>query len=391
MRIAEFGKYYPPHPGGIESYVQQCCSALSHEHEVRAFVYNTCMKQVHDTINDIRVYRAPRILEFASQPVALTLGHNIKLFSPDLLHLHWPNPLSAIICETQLKEIPVVVTHHADITRQRLLRHAVIPTYRKLLKRATSVIVTSGKTAAQSNDLGRARRDTTMIPIGVNEASLALTPTVERYMDYLRRVVVNRNHLVVGFVGRLVSYKGIDVLLKALVGLPGVSAIIAGDGPLRATLQAAAYNFGVADRVKFLGQINDFMRAALYRTIDIFVLPSVSTAETFGIVQVEAQLCQCPIIASNLSSGVTEVTIHGTTGLCVQPGNSEALAEAVKLLAANPELRKRFGKAGFERASALYKAAAVDERLREHFRFLESRLNARVHRHGAATPTSEFT
>ena len=390
LRVAELGKFYPPHPGGIEAYVQQCCSALSQQHEVGAFVCNDSMKCARDVVSGVHVYRAPRILELASQPLTLSLGHEVKRFAPDLLHLHWPNPLAVLICETQLRNVPVVVTHHADVTRQKILRYGVIPIYRKLLRRAISVTVTSGKNSAQSSDLGSARRDVTVIPIGVDEAAIALTPNVKSDIDYLRRLVTE-DRLVLGFVGRHVSYKGIDVLLHALARLPGVYAIIAGDGPLRNTWQAAAYSLGIANRVIFLGHISDSMRAAMYRTIDIFVLPSVTTAETFEIVQVEAQLCRCPIIASDLSSGVTEVTIHGETGLCVQPGNSEALTEAVKLLAADPELRRRFGEAGFERASAFYKASAVEDRLREHFRSLEMRLNTPVHRHGAATRTSEVT
>lgn len=79
MRVAELGKFYPPHPGGMEAYIQQCCSALSQQHEVGAFVYNESMKAARDIVGGIQVYRAPRILELASQPIALTLGQEVKV------------------------------------------------------------------------------------------------------------------------------------------------------------------------------------------------------------------------------------------------------------------------------------------------------------------------
>lgn len=377
MRIVELGKYYPPLLGGMESYLEQVCVVLSRDHQVAAITFNDGPKTIDEVRDGVRVIRAGRVLNVCSQPIALNVGRHIRRFSPDLIHLHWPNPLAALLCATGLSDIPIVVTHHADITRQRLLRRTVLPIYRKLLQRAISVIVLSRKNAELSRDLGINVIRVNSIPFGVDATALAVTPEVELQMSHLR-ARITRARSVLGFVGRHVSYKGVDVLVRALVNLPGTFAIIAGDGPLRATWEKLAGELGVADRAIFLGRINNTMKAALYRVIDIFVLPSVSAAEAFGIVQVEAQLCGCPIIASSIASGVTEVTIHGETGLCVQPGCPDALAIAVERLAEEPQLRKQFGLAGYKRASALYSIGSVEAKLRDHFRWVEGKLNCNV-------------
>lgn len=137
--------------------------------------------------------------------------------------------------------------------------------------------------------------------------------------------------LVVGYSGRLETYKGVDVLLRAIALLPDVRLLIAGEGPERMTLITLADELGVADRVTFLGHLGSDL-PAFYRDLDALVVPSMPTPgwlEQFGRVVVEAMASGVPVVASR-SGALPDVV--GDAGVLVQPGRAEEIAGAVKSL-----------------------------------------------------------
>ena len=114
-------------------------------------------------------------------------------------------------------------------------------------------------------------------------------------------------------VGRLVSYKGVEFLIRALESIKARLWII-GSGPLEASLKNLAREKGLADRIEFLGQLSDEEVVRYYHACDVFVLPSITNAEMFGVVQLEAMACRKPVISTNLPTGVPWVNQHGKTG-----------------------------------------------------------------------------
>ncbi len=144
------------------------------------------------------------------------------------------------------------------------------------------------------------------------------------------------------FVGRLVPYKGLDVLLKAAQRVPA-TILIAGDGPLAEPLKAQAAAAGLGSRVQFLGHLTDKEIVANFHACDVFVLPSVTRAETFGVVQLEAMACGKPVVSTNLPTGVPWVNRHLETGLVVPPGDEDALAAALTTLVSDPAWSRRMG------------------------------------------------
>jgi rhamnosyl/mannosyltransferase len=151
------------------------------------------------------------------------------------------------------------------------------------------------------------------------------------------------------FVGRLVYYKGVEYLIKAMKEVDAELLLI-GDGKLRAELTALTNEMGLAHKVHFLGEISDEELPEYYHACDVFVLPSISPAEGFGLVQIEAQACGKPVVSTSLPTGVPFVNLHEKTGLIVPPKNSKALAEAINKLLGSSNVRKEYESRALERA-----------------------------------------
>ena len=150
-------------------------------------------------------------------------------------------------------------------------------------------------------------------------------------------------------VGRLVYYKGFDVLIRAMASVRG-KLVIVGDGPLRGELQGLAAQLGVTDKVVFAGEINNAGVMPYYHAADLFALASVARSEAFGIVQIEAMAAGLPVVNTSLDSGVPFVSLDGQTGLTVPPENPTALAGAINRLLDDDGLRQSLGQAGVRRA-----------------------------------------
>jgi rhamnosyl/mannosyltransferase len=159
-------------------------------------------------------------------------------------------------------------------------------------------------------------------------------------------------------VGRLVSYKGIEFLIRAMTSVNG-RLLIAGDGPLRSRLIELSASLGVQDRVVFLGSPNAEELRCHYHAADIFALASVARSEAFGLVQAEAMAASKPVINTALASGVPFVSQHGQTGITVPPGDSVALAGAINKLLDDDELRLKLAGAARLRAETVFRAEVM--------------------------------
>ncbi len=159
--------------------------------------------------------------------------------------------------------------------------------------------------------------------------------------------------LRVGYAGRLVSEKGVHVLLEALAGLsfPWQASIV-GEGPERPALEALARRLGIAERVEFVGRLRSTDMPAWYAGIDVLVLPSLrrpNWMEQFGRVLIEAMAMEAVVIGSDCG----EIPrVIGEAGLIFPEGDARALREHLGRLAAHPEERRRLGRAGRQRVLA---------------------------------------
>jgi rhamnosyl/mannosyltransferase len=202
-----------------------------------------------------------------------------------------------------------------------------------------------------SSSLVQWARRVVVIPFGIE---------IERYrrLDERQRAIVARLRATTAgpralFVGRLVYYKGVDVLIDAMARCAG-TLLLVGDGPLEPALRQRAAALGMDDRVVFAGRVSDEDLPAYYQASDVFVLPSVARTETFGVVQVEAMAAGLPVVSTNLPTGVPWVNQDGLSGLVVPPGNAGRLADAMGRLLLDRELRERLGQNAAARASELF-------------------------------------
>jgi rhamnosyl/mannosyltransferase len=127
-------------------------------------------------------------------------------------------------------------------------------------------------------------------------------------------------------------------------------------------LEERAASLGVAQRVRFWGDVEDEELARLLHACDVFVLSSITPNEAFGLVQVEAMACGKPVVSTRLASGVPWVNQDGVTGLTVAPADAESLAFALEKLCSDRELRARFGANGLRRARIEFSLETMVER-----------------------------
>ena len=172
-----------------------------------------------------------------------------------------------------------------------------------------------------------------------------------------------RDHgLNILYLGRLVDFKGPDLVIRAFElacekGFDGTLAI-AGDGPLRATVELMRRESRFADRIKILGAVDAETGERLRDAADVFTAhnrtgPLSRQEEAYGVSIVEAMAAALPVVTGR-SGGVEETVVDGETGILVSPGDVEAHAEAFLQLARDQQLRRRMGEAGWRRAKALF-------------------------------------
>ena len=150
------------------------------------------------------------------------------------------------------------------------------------------------------------------------------------------------NAPVVLLLSRMHQKKGIDVLLRAAVQLPGVYFWLAGEGPDRKKYEKMAQEFGISGRVRFLGWRND--RAALLQAANVCVLPS--RYEPFGTVIVEAWYMRIPLVATR-ADGARQHIVHKENGLLCAIDDADELAEQIGLALSDNDLRDRIIEGGF--------------------------------------------
>ncbi|XXF81517.1 glycosyltransferase [Myxococcaceae bacterium GXIMD 01537] len=373
-RICHLGKFYPPASGGIETHVQTLARAQA---ALGASVEVLCINHAaseagagtHEFLGrtrtaveqdgPVRVTRVGRVASVARLDVAPDLVLQLQRVlarGVDVLHLHGPNPTMALAVAALPRLPALVVTHHSDVIRQRLLGLAFAPVERLLYTRASLVLSDSEPYIGGSPLLRRFRRKVEVLPLGLDlEPFLQpAAPARERWRELGAPLWL--------MVGRLVYYKGLFTALEALREVPG-KLLVVGVGPLRDEALARARALGVEDRVVWAGYLPPDELAGAFRAATALWFPSNARSESFGLSQVEAMASGCPVLNTAIpDSGVSWVSRHEESGLTVPVGDAPALAAAARRLLEEPGLRERLSRGAVARARSEFGHMLMAER-----------------------------
>ncbi len=391
-RILHINKRYPPHVGGVERHVQDLARAqvaqAGHEVEVLCVAEERVPRGAGrpapwERDRGVAVARVPEMLLVASNPVSahvpLFLLDSLRKGRHDIWHFHYPFPTgeAALLgVDRALRRgrrrgvAPAVVcSYHADFVGEAGLKRVLSEPYalltRRFLGTVDRIVAASPQVAHFSRFLPSHEEKVRVVPYGIDPALLAGDEgSLEAAAALRARVGVP----MVLFVGRLVPYKGVEVLLRACALIQGrggsgagrpFSLVIVGEGPLLNRLRTLTLDLGLSATVHFVGAVTDSELVAYYRAADVFVLPSVTSNEAFGLVQLEAHACGVPVVSTDLPTGVPFANADGITGLVVPPRDSAALAAALERLLADDDLRARLGRQARDRMQREFSLQAM--------------------------------
>lgn len=275
----------------------------------------------------------------------------------DIWHTHFPNPNSDLAVLSAPKNVRVVVTYHSDIIRQAFLMRFYAPIVKKMLSRADRIVVASPRHLEFSEMLRPHQKKCEIIPFGIDPGRFNGPGSARP-----------QGGPILLTVGRLVGYKGHVWLIEAMRSVDATLWIV-GSGPLEAQLRRQTADAGLGDRVQFMGDVPDEKLPALYQACDVFVLPSVTRNEAFGLVQLEAMACGKPVISCDLDSGVPWVNQDGVTGFVVPPRDAQALANAIQRVCESNALAAKLGAAGRARVASEF---TEDRMVNDYFKLFQT-------------------
>ena len=346
MRILHLAKYYWPRSGGMERVVQDLAEgAASLGHEVAVVAVESRLPGGGGGRPGSTVTRVFSFGAFGSEEIAPGYLAAARRRA-DIIHLHHPNPLADVACLLRSRRTPLVITQHADARRPLYSALA-----RAVIRRSAAVVVPSRAHIALSTEMSGFEHKAEVIPFGIDET---------RWMDISRRPIDVAPKAI--FIGRLVGYKGLDVLLKALERVPELRLDVVGSGPEGPRLKTLTQALALTDRVKWYGEYPDEDLPRRMAEADFLVLPSVTVEEMFGLVVLEAMAAGRPVITTAVPTGVREVNVPGETGLEVPLRDVAALANALDTLAHDPFQREKMGEAGRRRVREHFTRTKMAER-----------------------------
>lgn len=332
MKILHLSKYYHPYRGGIEKVIKELSeAAVAHGHQVTVICANEKNERSEEDVNGVRVVRLPLMLTLFSQPFTPSVFREIGLEVEkcDVVNVHTPNPLFELALLRVKTTKPVVITYHCEVYKTRALSNLYQPISQALLARADRIIVGTTFHIDHSRLLGGFKDKCEIIPFGIAPKYSDIAEATRARVEEIRQKYGN----FFLFAGRMVPYKGVDYLLRALVKSESSRVVLIGSGKMLEEWKTLSRQLNVHSRAHFLGGVtSDDEFAAYMHASRALILPSINEAEAFGLVLLEAMSCGKPVITTNLNSGVRFVNKANETGLMVPVMDASRLAEAMEKL-----------------------------------------------------------
>ncbi len=352
MRILMVLTYYRPHTSGLTIYVERLSKALvTQGHRVTVLTSRFDQSTpVEETVDGVTIIRAPVAVRISKGVIMPTFGLKaLRLIKEhDVVHLHLPQFDAAVVAFlARINGVPNVITYHCDLDLPKGLFNRIanfsIHVMNRLAASFTNRFVAYTEDFAQNSPFLKAHANKLTVispPVTLPAASESDKESFAENHD------LADYYPVIGMATRFATEKGVEVLLNAL---PQVS----GPFPNFKVLYAGTYQHVMGeedyfDRLypiireyeqkgqwTFLGNLTPSEMAVLYPNLDMLVVPSLNSTESFGLVQIEAMINGTPCIASNLP-GVRQPVIRHEMGEVIPIGDHNALARAIIDIANNP-------------------------------------------------------
>jgi glycogen(starch) synthase len=385
MRILILTWEYPPRiVGGISRVVYHLAKELGKSgNEVTVITMRDDEVKSEENEANVSVYRVdPSIVEplnFIDGILQMNfriVGQAVSLVNRDgnfdVIHLHdWLVAYAGIVLKEIYPCTPFVCTLHSTEYGRNTGIHNNVQSYIRnvegsLVKLAQKIIVNSAYMKNEIIEQFEAPDDAIcVIPNGID---VNIFSGIEHDPELRRQFCPNGERLVL-FVGRLVSGKGIYVLLNAIPGVlsrnPNVKFVIAGKGQELENLRKQASMLGLSDRVDFPGFISEDMLLKLYKCADVAVFPSLY--EPFGIVALEGMVARVPVVVSD-TGGFSQLIQHRVNGMKFEAGNASALAGCILDLLADPDLVSSITEKACETLNRYYRWEDIAKKTLEVYR-----------------------
>ena len=354
MKILQFGKFYPPDVGGIETAIYNITEELNKKGIKCDVLCSNSKREYKKEIIDrgsykYIVYRTKSYGKIASTSITPQMIFKLKeiIDNYDIIHLHHPDPMANFaLFLVNPKKQKIVIHWHSDIIRQKFALKFYRPLLNWMLKKADVIIGSSTKYIEESEQLKKFKNKCVPIPYGIKKENLKIN---EEKIKEIKKKFENKK--IIFSLGRFIYYKGFEYLIESSKYLPDDYVIvIGGEGKLKEKYEKLIMNNNLLNKVFLIGKIPQTHLGSYYKACDLFCLPSIEKSEAFGLVIVEAMSFGKPVVATNIKgSGVSWVNQNGVTGLNVEPKNPKALADAIRFICENPEIYIKMSKNALKR------------------------------------------
>jgi len=353
MRILTVLTYYRPHTSGLTIYVERLARTLvkrGHQVTVLTSQYDKSLPR-EEMCDGARVVRAPVLFRVSKGVIMPTFGYLAwKLaLENDAIHLHQPQfDAAGVALRGRLLRKPTVITYHCDLELPKGIFNRFVNQIIHWMNHLAGVF--THKIGAYTEDFAAHSPYLTRFSkkVRVILPPVELPKATQSDIDaFGAQHNPETRHPVIGMATRFASEKGVEILLDAL---PKVleqypRAMVLYAGQYQDVMGEEAYLQQLLPKIeqhqargqwKFLGVLNPAQMSVFYPNLNVLVVPSLNSTETFGLVQIEAMMNGVPCVASNLP-GVRQPPKMTGMGEVVPIGDSDALAEALLKIFANPE------------------------------------------------------
>jgi glycosyltransferase involved in cell wall biosynthesis len=308
---------------------------------------------------------------YIAAPLALAAGWRAARsvahrFRATVMHGHWVVP-GGVTAAAAAPGLPLVISlHGSDVYVAETVAPARIAA-RQAFRRAGFVTACSADLARRAVALGAAPERIETVPYGVDVERFR--PDVQARLIERQQLAVREGTPLVVAAGRLVRKKGFEYLIDAMVRLPAAVLALAGDGTLAGDLRERARAAGVADRVRFLGNLTQDRVGGLLAAADVVCIPSVrdDSGNVDGLpnVLMEALASGTPVVTT-AAGGILSVVEDGVTAFVVPERDSAAIAACMARIIEQPTAARQVGAAarrlvderfGWNRAAERFEAA----------------------------------